>query len=135
MASFEEFVGLEPTDVRRQTIVLTLLCVMVPVAQLIIILAVQLFHPSIVNDRQSTTQTLADTGREFKKMADCFLLDEKDKKHHESIRDWLKITKLNANNYSEVERKANNPVKEISCFPVPTRSEAKLVPLSMEFSS
>ena len=138
MASFEEFVGLEPTDVRRQTIVLTLLCVMVPVAQLIIILAVQLFHPSIVNDRQSTTHTLANTEREFKKMADCFLLDEKDKKHHESIRDWLKITKLNANNYSEVERKANNPVKEIvdgrSVILISFNSEALLPPQDASIS-
>jgi hypothetical protein len=111
MSSFEEFVGLEPTDVRRQTIVLTLLCVMVFVAQLIIILALKLFHPSIVG--QNTTQTLAHTTREFKKMADCVLLDEKNKKHQESIRDWLSITTLNANNYSEVERNANNPVDAI----------------------
>jgi len=132
MASFEEFVGLEPTDVRRQTIVLTLLCVMYFVAQLIIILAVKLFHPSIVNDRQNTTHTLADTEREFKKMADCVLLDEKNKKHHESIRDWLKITTLNANNYSEVERNANNPRKEIvggrSVILIDFNSEALLPP-------
>jgi len=108
MASFEEFVGLEPTDVRRQTIVLTLLCVMVFVAQLVIILALKLFHPSIVNDRQNTTQTLAHTEREFKKMANV-LLHEKNKKHHESIRKWLKITKLNANNYSQDERNSNAP--------------------------
>jgi hypothetical protein len=111
---------------------------MVPVAQLIIILAVQLFHPSIVNDRQSTTHTLANTEREFKKMADCFLLDEKDKKHHESIRDWLKITKLNANNYSEVERKANNPVKEIvdgrSVILISFNSEALLPPQDASIS-
>ena len=109
MASFEEFVGLEPTDVRRQTIVLTLLCVMFFVAQLVIILAVKLFHPSIVNDRQNTTQTLADTEREFKKMANV-LLHEKNKKHHESIRKWLSITTLNANNYSQDERNSNAPV-------------------------
>ena len=108
MASFEEFVGLEPTDVRRQTIVLTLLCVMYFVAQLIIILAVKLFHPSIVNDRQNTLQTLADTEREFKKMANV-LLNEKNKKHHESIRKWLSITTLNANNYSQDERNSNTP--------------------------
>ena len=112
MASFEEFVGLEPTDVRRQTIVLTLLCVMVFVAQLVIILALKLFHPSIVNDRQNTLQTLAHTEREFKKMANV-LLHEKNKKHHESIRKWLKITTLNANNYSQDERNANNPVDAI----------------------
>jgi hypothetical protein len=138
MASFEEFVGLEPTDVRRQTIVLTLLCVMVFVAQLVIILALKLFHPSIVNDRQNTTQTLAHTKREFKKMANV-LLHEKNKKHHESIRKWLKITTLNANNYSQDERNSIAPaldenVDGRSAFIMTFDSQALLPPQDASIS-
>jgi hypothetical protein len=35
---------------------------------------------------------------------------EKNKKHHESIRKWLSITTLNANNYSQDERNSNATV-------------------------
>ena len=108
MSSFNEFLGLEPPDVLRQAIILTLLCAVFPALQFIILSVVKFFHPSIVDDGQNTLQTLAHTKVEFQKMANSVFM-EKNKKHHESIRKWLSITTLNANNYSQDERNSNTP--------------------------
>ena len=100
--------GLAP-DVPRQAMTLALLCAVIPVLQVIILSVVKFFHPSIVNDGQNTLQSLAHTKNEFQNMAKS-ILTEKNKKHHESIRKWLSITTLNANNYSQDERNSNAPV-------------------------
>ena len=108
MSSCSEMFGLAP-DVPRQAMTLALLCAVIPVLQLIILSVVKFFHPSIVNDGQNTLQSLAHTKNEFQNMAKS-VLTGRNKKHHESIRKWLSITTLNANNYSQDERNSNAPV-------------------------
>jgi hypothetical protein len=108
-AFFEEWLGLEPEG-QRQAIMLTVLCTIFPIVQLFILLVVMGCHPTIDNDQGDTVQNLEATKEEFKKMVKCVFLNCPNK-HHESIENWLSITTLNANNYSQQQR-ANNAIDD-----------------------
>jgi hypothetical protein len=95
----------DESDNHIQVVYLSILCFMIPFVQTCILLIVKDGYPKIREGNQETVQTLEYTRANYRELYEhCFaFFPDRD---HVALRDWLSIKEINANKYSDNDKKS-----------------------------